>query len=85
MAINQCSDNGDATCSVAYLPTVPGEYVINITFNNEHIVGSPFVVKVKQDPLRQIIVSGKGIQPDGTQLFQEMQEIDMELLCEIVN
>jgi filamin len=65
VAINKCMDNGDATCSVAYLPTVPGEYIINITFNNEHIIGSPFVVKIKPDPLRQIIVSGKGIQPDG--------------------
>ncbi|CAG0912726.1 unnamed protein product [Notodromas monacha] len=63
-AIN-CRDNGDATCSVAYLPTVPGEYVVNITFNDNHVPGSPFNVKIKPDPMRQITVSGKGVQPDG--------------------
>ncbi|XP_075230344.1 filamin-B-like [Lycorma delicatula] len=40
-AIN-CRDNGDGTCSVAYLPTEVGDYSINITFNDMHIPGSPF-------------------------------------------
>lgn len=40
-AIN-CRDNGDGTCSVAYMPKEPGDYVVNITFNDYPIPGSPF-------------------------------------------
>ncbi|CAB1315690.1 unnamed protein product, partial [Coregonus sp. 'balchen'] len=38
----ECSDNGDGTCSVSYLPTEPGEYLVNILFEETHIPGSPF-------------------------------------------
>ncbi|KAL1007835.1 hypothetical protein UPYG_G00092250 [Umbra pygmaea] len=38
----ECSDNGDGTCSVSYLPTEPGEYLVNILFEDTHIPGSPF-------------------------------------------
>lgn len=65
-AIN-CRDNGDGTCSVAYLPTEVGDYSINITFNDEHIPGSPFQAIVTPEPdLKSIRVSGNGIQPHGT-------------------
>jgi len=64
-AIN-CRDNGDGTCSVAYLPTEPGDYGINITFNECHIPGSPFQALVVPDTdLKRIKVSGNGIQPHG--------------------
>ncbi|RXG70649.1 Filamin-A [Armadillidium vulgare] len=64
-AIN-CRDNGDGTCAVAYLPTETGIYSINITFNDEHIHGSPFTATVTGDsPLKPITVSGDGIQPHG--------------------
>lgn len=65
-AIN-CRDNGDGTCAVAYLPTETGIYSINITFNDEHIHGSPFTATVTGDsPLKPITVSGDGIQPHGS-------------------
>lgn len=65
-AIN-CRDNGDGTCSVAYLPTETGDYSINITFNDVHIPGSPFQAFVTPEPdLKSIRVSGNGIQPHGT-------------------
>ncbi|KAF4527938.1 hypothetical protein B566_EDAN012831 [Ephemera danica] len=64
-AIN-CRDNGDGTCSVAYLPTEIGDYSINITFNDQHIPGSPFqAVIVPEADLKKIKVSGNGIQPHG--------------------
>lgn len=64
-AIN-CRDNGDGTCSVAYLPTELGDYGINITFNDQHIPGSPFQALVVQEAdLSKIKVSGNGIQPHG--------------------
>lgn len=66
-AIN-CRDNGDGTCSVAYLPTVPGDYTVNITFNDLHVPGSPFQVAVLPDLLK-INVSGNGVQYNGILVF----------------
>lgn len=64
-AIN-CRDNGDGTCSVAYLPTEVGDYGINITFNDQHIPGSPFQAVITQPVnLSKIRVSGNGIQRHG--------------------
>lgn len=60
----QCRDNGDGTCSVAYLPVMPGDYFINVTFNNEPISGSPFPVRVAENPITKIRTYGSGIQRD---------------------
>ena len=55
-----CVDNKDGTCSVSYLPYVPGEYNIIIKFADAHISGSPFVAKIsgpgKQWGERNIVV-----------------------------
>ncbi|XP_050314750.1 filamin-A isoform X2 [Anthonomus grandis grandis] len=64
-AIN-CRDNGDGTCSVAYLPTEVGDYGINITFNEKHIPGSPFQAIISPEvDMNMIKVSGSGIQLHG--------------------
>lgn len=64
-AIN-CRDNGDGTCNVAYLPTEMGDYTINITFDDKHILGSPFQAIIAPQPnLKKIKVTGIGIQPHG--------------------
>ncbi|TGZ55158.1 hypothetical protein CRM22_010478 [Opisthorchis felineus] len=42
----QCHDNKNGTCSVSYLPLVPGEYTISIKFMERHIPGSPFTAHV---------------------------------------
>lgn len=64
-AIN-CRDNGDGTCSVAYLPTEIGDYGINITFNDRHIPGSPFQALITSAvDINKIKVSGSGIQFHG--------------------
>ncbi|XP_066527398.1 filamin-B [Hoplias malabaricus] len=58
----ECSDNGDGTCSVSYLPTEPGEYLVNILFEDVHIPGSPFHVDVQYpfDPTK-VVASGSGL------------------------
>ncbi|XP_030633099.1 filamin B a isoform X3 [Chanos chanos] len=58
----ECSDNGDGTCSVSYLPTEPGEYLVNILFENVHIPGSPFHANVEMpfDPTK-VVASGSGL------------------------
>ncbi|XP_041080791.1 filamin-B isoform X1 [Polyodon spathula] len=59
----ECSDNGDGTCSVSYLPTEQGEYLVNILFQEVHIPGSPFRagVTLPFDPAK-VVVSGPGLQ-----------------------
>uniref|UniRef100_A0A674DR18 Filamin B n=1 Tax=Salmo trutta TaxID=8032 RepID=A0A674DR18_SALTR len=58
----ECSDNGDGTCSVSYLPTEPGEYLVNILFEETHIPGSPFHADVNCpfDPTK-VVASGSGL------------------------
>uniref|UniRef100_A0A8C5FXD9 Filamin B n=1 Tax=Gadus morhua TaxID=8049 RepID=A0A8C5FXD9_GADMO len=58
----ECSDNGDGTCSVSYLPTEPGDYLVNILFEDVHIPGSPFRADVVMpfDP-SQVLASGSGL------------------------
>ncbi|XP_063072251.1 filamin-B isoform X2 [Engraulis encrasicolus] len=58
----ECSDNGDGTCSVSYLPTEPGEYLVNILFENSHIPGSPFHVDIQMpfNPAK-VVATGSGL------------------------
>ncbi|XP_054990702.1 filamin-B isoform X2 [Sorex araneus] len=59
----ECSDNGDGTCSVSYLPTKPGEYFVNILFEEVHIPGSPFKANIEMpfDPSK-VVASGPGLE-----------------------
>uniref|UniRef100_A0A7N9CG72 Filamin B n=1 Tax=Macaca fascicularis TaxID=9541 RepID=A0A7N9CG72_MACFA len=59
----ECSDNGDGTCSVSYLPTKPGEYFVNILFEEVHIPGSPFKADIEMpfDPSK-VVASGPGLE-----------------------
>lgn len=41
-----CVDNKDGTCTVSYLPTLPGDYNILVKYNDEHIAGSPFTARI---------------------------------------
>ena len=41
-----CKDNGDGSCSVAYYPTLPGEYKVIVKYADKDIKGSPFTAKV---------------------------------------
>uniref|UniRef100_A0A3Q2Y272 Filamin A, alpha (actin binding protein 280) n=1 Tax=Hippocampus comes TaxID=109280 RepID=A0A3Q2Y272_HIPCM len=44
-----CLDNQDGTCSVSYLPVLPGDYSILVKYNDKHIPGSPFSAKITGD------------------------------------
>lgn len=41
-----CTDNQDGTCSVSYLPVLPGDYSIVVKYNDKHIPGSPFTARI---------------------------------------
>ncbi|KAK5933446.1 hypothetical protein CgunFtcFv8_013926 [Champsocephalus gunnari] len=48
-----CVDNKDGTCSVSYLPTLPGDYNILVKYNSKHIDGSPFTARITEDNQRR--------------------------------
>lgn len=48
----QCTDKGDGTCAVTYLPIKAGTYKVNVLYDNQHVPGSPFNGKLKQIFLR---------------------------------
>uniref|UniRef100_A0A8C4V1W2 Filamin B n=1 Tax=Falco tinnunculus TaxID=100819 RepID=A0A8C4V1W2_FALTI len=59
----ECSDNGDGTCSVSYLPTKPGEYFVNILFEDVHIPGSPFKADIEMPfDASKVIATGPGLE-----------------------
>ncbi|XP_053149776.1 filamin-B isoform X3 [Hemicordylus capensis] len=59
----ECSDNGDGTCSVSYLPTKPGEYLVNILFEEVHIPGSPFKADIEMPfDASKVIATGPGLE-----------------------
>ncbi|XP_022174560.1 filamin-A isoform X1 [Myzus persicae] len=70
-AIN-CRDNGDGTCSVAYMPVEAGHYVVNITFDDHPIPGSPFNALIggraagdAPRPPNNVKASGNGLLANG--------------------
>ncbi|XP_034027950.1 filamin-A isoform X4 [Thalassophryne amazonica] len=44
-----CVDNQDGTCTVSYLPVLPGDYSIIVKYNDKHIPGSPFSARITGD------------------------------------
>jgi len=50
----ECHDNEDGSCKVTYKPTEPGNYIINVKFADEHVPGSPYLVKVGGEPSGRI-------------------------------
>lgn len=46
-----CIDNKDGTCTVTYLPTLPGDYNILVRYNDKHIAGSPFTARITGEDL----------------------------------
>uniref|UniRef100_A0A8B9HYD3 Filamin B n=1 Tax=Astyanax mexicanus TaxID=7994 RepID=A0A8B9HYD3_ASTMX len=46
-----CIDNKDGTCTVTYLPTLPGDYNILVRYNEKHIAGSPFTARITGEDL----------------------------------
>ncbi|XP_041349933.1 filamin-A-like isoform X2 [Gigantopelta aegis] len=60
------NDNHDGSCGVEYMPTKPGTYDISIKFDEKHIPGSPFKVKI-QNPVdaSKVKCYGPGLDTKG--------------------
>lgn len=73
-----CRDLGNGTCDITYWPTECGDYTVNITFNNQHIQGSPFQPIIFPTPnIERVKVSGAGIELHG-KLFTRTFLCDFE-------
>jgi len=78
----ECGENPDGTCQVKYKPTEPGNYVVNIKFADEHIPGSPFLVKITGE--------GSGLASESKQRQQNAADVthvgsECELCLKIPN
>ena len=60
-----CFDKGDGTCDVRYWPTVPGEYLINLTFAEQPTPASPYRAQIKPSDKPGVVAEGPGLGPDG--------------------
>ena len=61
-----CFDKGNGTCDVKYWPTEPGDYLVNISYDEAPIVSSPFKAKITPNvDVSSIRVYGPGLQPTG--------------------
>lgn len=60
-----CIDNKDGTCTVTYLPTLPGDYSILVKYNDKHIPGSPFTAKITGrgtlSSLQELLLGGRAV------------------------
>lgn len=66
--------NMDRTILCRYDPTEPGNYIINVKWSGEHVLGSPFDVRIFDSlEARQRYVKEKGVitNGDGHGLWQE--------------
>uniref|UniRef100_A0A0V0J843 Calponin-homology (CH) domain-containing protein n=1 Tax=Schistocephalus solidus TaxID=70667 RepID=A0A0V0J843_SCHSO len=51
----ECVDNNDGTCTVAFYPTEPGVYMVNVKYADKHVPNSPFTINVGGDaPERRV-------------------------------
>ncbi|XP_022101220.1 filamin-C-like isoform X6 [Acanthaster planci] len=65
-AAMECTDNKDGSCTVQYLPTVPGDYEVHITFADDPIPGSPFrPVVTDHIDASKVTASGPGLDRNG--------------------
>lgn len=53
----KCHDNKDGTCSVAWIPPVPGEYKIHVNLAGKPVKNSPFTVFVAGEGLKRAHLS----------------------------
>ena len=61
-----CKDNKNGLIDVDYMPLEPGDYKVNVTYNKEHIPGSPFKAKIKPSlGATGVKAYGPGLEPKG--------------------
>jgi len=62
----KCTDKGNGTCDVSYFPTVPGQYAVHVTYCEEDIHNSPFMVPIAPPgEAGKCWAEGPGLEPRG--------------------
>ncbi|XP_066922248.1 filamin-A-like isoform X11 [Clytia hemisphaerica] len=69
-----CVDNEDGTCSVDFTPSEAGQYLINVTYADAHVPGSPFKCRVGDGLVDEEIipVTEQGVQEEAPDMFSDM-------------
>ncbi|GCB81686.1 hypothetical protein scyTo_0023019, partial [Scyliorhinus torazame] len=76
-----CTDNKDGTCTVSYLPVLPGDYSILVKYNDKHIPGSPFISKITGDDSMRMSQLKVG---SSTDIPLDIGEMDLSQLAATV-
>lgn len=79
-------DRKDGSCGVKYVVTEPGEYLVSVKFNDEHIPESPFKVYITPSIGDARKLSVAALQQKGLQVSVGMRKngetcIDTQLFC----
>lgn len=61
-----CDETVGHTCTFSFVPTVPGEYEIGVTYGEQELPGNPFIAPVHDKSL--VEVSGSGITGKGARV-----------------
>jgi filamin len=72
-----CIDNEDGTCSIDYTPAEPGHYLINVTYADVHVPGSPFscqIGPVERQMVNDDIMIADTVDGEEAELSGEMSE-----------
>lgn len=63
-----CKDLKNGLIDVDYLPLIPGDYKVNVTYNKDHIPGSPFKATIKPSlGATGVKAYGPGLEPQGNE------------------
>lgn len=84
----ELEDNKDGSCNILYYPTLPGEYQVNVKFNDQHIPNSPFRVQVVPGSAPVFPQPDTGLSPEEPASFvvtlpnvYNAREIEARLVC----
>ncbi|XP_075250469.1 filamin-A-like isoform X3 [Convolutriloba macropyga] len=84
----ELEDNKDGSCNILYYPTLPGEYQVNVKFNDLHIPNSPFRVQVVPGAAPVFPQPDAGLSPEEPASFvvtlpnvYNAREIEARLVC----
>ncbi|PVD18513.1 hypothetical protein C0Q70_21062 [Pomacea canaliculata] len=70
-------DNLDGSSSLKMTPNMPGPHIVDIQFNNQHIMGSPYIVDIKAPERHgRVRVWGPGIENGVLNNFQSNFWVD---------
>ncbi|KAG9509537.1 Filamin-A [Fragariocoptes setiger] len=76
------TDNKDGTITASYLPQIPGQYTIKLTFDGKPVVGSPYQAKIGDEGRKRAQISiGQGSERG---LDLKVSEHDLKIINAVI-